>query len=69
MDIQKNILICTLKIMITYNAIKMGWKVVNINDKQIELTKNKSDIKNYERDINILIPILCGITYGPLQWQ
>ena len=39
----------TLKESIIDNAKIEGWKVKKINDKQIEIIKNRKDDDNYER--------------------
>lgn len=61
MDFSKEILILTLKLVITYNAVQLGWHVTVINNKQIELSKKVKDIKIFEDDINNLFPLLCGL--------
>ena len=55
-NVQRDILIMTLQLTITRNAITNGWTVRKINNKQLELTKKWNNNEDYDK-------ICCGFLF------
>lgn len=49
--VKEDILFITVvQILTIYNALKRGWKVRKISDKKYELSKDASDVTNFNLD-------------------